>query len=274
HALAGFRAVPGALELLDALDVRELAAYVELLAAQPDADGLRALFTTWITLPQPALAQLVPYLLAACVEHIKARGPYVRECRTVLQLAEPYPTDAGVMTSLLLNHLVLAPGEAIYLPPGNLHAYLHGIAVEIMANSDNVLRGGLTPKHVDVPELLRVLDFTAGDLPVLRGRFDGGRETVYCAPIPEFQLSRLDWAAGETEPAKLDGTSLPGHPDPGPQVLLTVAGCAVLESTDGRTLDLPRGAAAWVPAAEPPVSVRGTGAETRVFRATTGKNQI
>ena len=271
HALAGFRAVPSALELLHALNVRQLAAYVELLNAQPDADGLRALFTTWITLPQPALAELMPYLLAACVEHIKARGPFARQCRTVLQLAEPYPTDAGVMTSLLLNHVELAPGEAIYLPPGNLHAYLHGTAVEIMANSDNVLRGGLTPKHVDVPELLRVVDFVAGDIPVLRGAYDGARETVYCSPTPEFQLSRLAWAAGETEPAKLDGAGPPGHPDTGPQILLSVAGTAVLEATDGRTLELPRGAAAWLPAADPPVTVSGTGGETRVFRATTGK---
>lgn len=60
----------------------------------------------------------------------------------------------------MLNRISLGPGEGIYLPAGNLHAYLHGVGVEVMANSDNVLRGGLTPKHVDVPELLRVLDFT------------------------------------------------------------------------------------------------------------------
>jgi mannose-6-phosphate isomerase len=264
HALAGFRAVPRALELLYALNVRELAAYVELLAAQPDADGLRALFTTWITLPQPALTELIPHLLTACVEHIKARGPFARECRTVLQLAEPYPTDAGVMTSLLLNHVVLAPGEAIYLPPGNLHAYLQGTAVEIQANSDNVLRGGLTPKHVDVPELLRVVDFVACDIPVLRGDPDGGRhETVYRTPTPEFELSRLDWAAHDTEPVRLDGDE--------PHVLLSVAGTAVLVAEDGRTLELPRGASAWVAATDPPVMVCGTGEQCRVFRATTGK---
>ena len=274
HALAGFRSVATALELLDALCVPELAAYVELLAAQPDGDGLRALFTTWITLPQQALAELVPRLLGACVEHIRARGPFGRECRTALQLAEPYPTDAGVMTSLLLNHVRLMPGEAIYLPPGNLHAYLHGTAVEIQANSDNVLRGGLTPKHVDVPELLRVLDFADGDIPVLCGEpgcaedgAGGPREIVYRTPTPEFQLSRLDWADGDTEPAVLACRASPARP----QVLLNVAGTAVLEAADGRRLELPRGAAAWVAAADPPVAVRGTGERCRVFRATTGK---
>jgi len=268
HALAGFRAVPATLGLLRALDVSELAPYVELIAAQPDSDGLRALFTTWITLPQVALAQLMPHLLAACVAHLKARGPFARECRTVLQLAEPYPTDAGVLTSLLLNHLVLAPGEAVYLPPGNLHAYLHGTAVEIQANSDNVLRGGLTPKHVDVPELLRVLDFTAGDTPVLAGEPVSRLETIYRTPTPEFQLFRLDWsesdwAAGDRSAAVLDGD--------GPQILLAVAGAAVVEAADGATLELPRGAAAWLAATDPPVRVCGAAEGTRIFRATTGK---
>ena len=78
----------------------------------------------------------------------------------MLELGERYPGDAGVLAALLLNRVSLAPGEAIFLPAGNLHTYLHGVGLEVMANSDNVLRGGLTPKHVDVPELLRVLDFT------------------------------------------------------------------------------------------------------------------
>ena len=262
HALAGFRSVPHTVELLHELNVPELASHVRLLAGQPDSDGLRALFTTWITLPQPALAQLMPHLLAACVAHIRARGRYARECRTVLQLAEAYPNDAGVLTSLLLNHLVLAPGEAIYLPPGNLHAYLHGTAVEIMANSDNVLRGGLTPKHVDVPELLRVLDFTARDTQVRQGE-PAGRETLYRTPMAEFRLSRLDWPAGAAKPVTLDAGR--------PQILLSVAGRATVHAADGRVLPLPCGAAIWLAAADPPVIVCPTGDECRIFRATTGK---
>src|SRR6202012_4358237 len=75
--------------------------------------------------------------------------------------AADFPGDVGVALTLLLNYVRLAPGEAIYLPAGNVHAYLRGTGVEIMANSDNVLRCGLTPKHVDVPELLHITDFTA-----------------------------------------------------------------------------------------------------------------
>ena len=82
-------------------------------------------------------------------------------------LAAHYPGDPGVLVALLLNHVRLAPGEAIWMPAGNLHAYLRGAGVEMMAASDNVLRGGLTPKRVDVDELLRVLRFEVLDDPIL-----------------------------------------------------------------------------------------------------------
>ncbi|MSZ46832.1 MAG: mannose-6-phosphate isomerase, class I, partial [Actinobacteria bacterium] len=81
-----------------------------------------------------------------------------------------YPGDPGVVLSLLMNHVFLEPGQALFLPAGNIHAYLHGLGVEVMAASDNVLRGGLTPKHVDVDELERVIDFTAGHVPLVEPR--------------------------------------------------------------------------------------------------------
>ena len=105
-----------------------------------------------------------------------------------------------MLAALLLNRLVLAPGEAIYLPAGNLHTYLHGTGVEVLANSDNVLRGGLTPKHVDVPELLRVLDFSCGDMPVLDRR--GGRAAARCTGPPRRSSScpGCEWAPASRGP--------------------------------------------------------------------------
>jgi mannose-6-phosphate isomerase len=194
HALVGFREVPGTLALLRALDVAELAPHVALLAAQPDAAGLRALFTTWITLPQSVLDRAVPALQAACVR-LAADGEFAREARMALELSERYPGDAGVLAALLLNLAVLEPGEALYLPAGNMHAYLSGAGVELMANSDNVLRGGLTPKHVDVAELLRVLDFTPHTPPVLHGTDDNGW-VRYDTDAAEFLLRRLDGGRG------------------------------------------------------------------------------
>ena len=259
HVLAGFREAARTVELLTALDVPQLAPYRELLAAQPDADGLRALFTTWITLPQPAIDVLLPPMLDGCIDLLRAHGPFAPECRTVLQLAEAHPCDGGVLASALLNHIVLAPGEALYVPAGTLHAHLRGTAVEIMANSDNVLRGGLTPKHVDVPELLRVLDFTSGDLPVQRGRRGRSRETAYHAPAAEFALSRLDWPAGDVEPVRLAGC--------GPQILLCTAGTADVRTDDGRILPLARGTSVWLAAADPEVTIFPRAGPVQLFRA-------
>src|SRR6202044_1030781 len=160
EALAGFRPAARTIELLRALAVSDLDPYIDLLNDQSDADGLRALFTTWITAPQPDIDVLVSAVLDGAINYVSSGATqFAAEARTVLELGERYPGDAGVLASLLLNRISLAAGEALFLPAGNLHTCLRGFAVEVMANSDNVLRGGLTPKHVDVPELLRVLDF-------------------------------------------------------------------------------------------------------------------
>ncbi|MFC0544242.1 mannose-6-phosphate isomerase, class I [Kutzneria chonburiensis] len=261
HALAGFASPERTVRLLRGLDAPGLAHYTELLAGQPDADGLRALFTTWITLPQQALSQLLPQLLDSCVRQVKDRGEFDLECRTVLELGEAYPGDAGVLAAVLLNRIVLKPGEAIFLPAGNPHAYLRGTGIEILANSDNVLRCGLTPKHVDVPELLRVLDFSYGQMPVQRGDEVAPHNFVYPTPAAEFELSRLAWdSAGR--PVRIDHA--------GPQVLICIDGAVTLRRDDGVELPLTRGESAWLAAADPAVEVVPTSAPAAVFRATAG----
>jgi mannose-6-phosphate isomerase len=115
-----------------------------------------------------------------------------RELATVRLLAEEYPGDPGIVVSLLLNQVSLSRGEALYLPAGNIHAYLHGVGIELMAASDNVLRGGLTPKHVDVPELLAVLDFTDAAVPLVEPSVPCVGVSVYRpgagAQAPDFTL--------------------------------------------------------------------------------------
>ena len=243
HALAGFR------------DPHRT---VELLAGDPNREGLRALFTTWITLPQPAIDALLPELLDECVRHVKEHGPFELECRTALELGESYPGDAGVLAALLLNRLVLGPGEAIFLPAGNLHVYLSGTALEVLANSDNVLRGGLTPKHVDVPELLRVLDFGYGDMIVTTGEQSGARH-VYRTPAPEFELSRLEWRDDAT-PARLPGGT--------PRILATIDGALTVAAEE--KVVLPRGRAMWIPASDPEITLTPADTWTRAFAATPG----
>ena len=262
HALAGFRDPQRTVGLLRAIETPGMAQYTELLAAQPDADGLRALFTTWITLPQSALDALLPEVLDACVWHVKERGSYDRECRTVLELGERHPGDAAVLAALLLNRMTLHPGEGIYLPAGSPHLYLNGTAVEVLANSDNILRCGLTPKHVDVPELLQVLNFGSPATTVLDGEHEG-RTVVYRTEAEEFELSRVRWDETNSTPVELDSTD--------PQLVLCTQGRLSAVSQNGRPLPLGPGEALWIPAGDPSAELHVCdGQQATVFRATTG----
>lgn len=270
EALAGFRPAARTSELLRALAVSDLDPFIALLGDSPDgdqsdADGLRALFTTWITAPQPDLDVLVPAVLEGAIQYLSSEaGEFAAEAKTVLELGERYPGDAGVLAALLLNRVSLAPGEAIFLAAGNLHTYLHGVGVEVMANSDNVLRGGLTPKHVDVPELLRVLDFTPTTEEALRPAVHiEGPEVVYQTPAEEFAVSRLT----------LDGAYLshevdaPAHHD-GPQILLCTEGSVTVHAKS-KTLTLHRGESAWVPSDDGPIRLLAQ-QRAALFRATIG----
>lgn len=261
HALAGFRPAHESVELLTALGIPELETYRGMLAAQPDAEGLRALFTTWITLPQPSVDALLGPTTEACIELVRTGHAFADRCRVLLQLAEAHPGDVGVLAAALLNYVVLQPGEGLYLGPGTLHSYLHGAGVEVMANSDNVLRGGLTAKHVDVAELLRVLDFDDGGPAVLTGHRARPHQLVYRTPGEEFELSRLEWSSGESDPLPLAGN--------GPQVMLCTRGAVRLCAEDGRAVELRRGDAAWLAAADPAVTVCPAAGPVQVFRATT-----
>ncbi|MFN2477586.1 MAG: mannose-6-phosphate isomerase, class I [Pseudonocardiaceae bacterium] len=280
QALAGFRDPRRTVELLEALDVPALEPYRAMLAAEPNADGLRTLFTTWITMPEPAMKALLPPTLDACVALLRRNGvcgscptppsdfqsprggDFRSECRVVLELAETYPGDVGVLAALLLNYVVLASGEAMYLPAGNLHTYLRGTGVEISANSDNVLRGGLTSKHIDVPELLRVLDFSHGALPVQRGEPVGPHETAYRTLAEEFQLTRLEWAHGESTPMCLHSRW--------PQILLCTQGSARLHSLDGGSVTVRRGGSVWLAAEDPEVTLCPGPGPVQLFRALPG----
>jgi mannose-6-phosphate isomerase len=153
----------------------------------------------------------------------------------------------GVLVAMLMNEVRLSPGQALYVPPRQPHAYLSGTGVELMAGSDNVLRAGLTPKHVDVPELLRVASFEPGEPDVVEP-VRGQGEDVYPAPPPEFRLSRVG-----------DGVVLPAG---GPQLLLCAEGTVRLRR-DGRELGLRRGEAAFAGHRGGPVAVTGSGTAFR-----------
>ncbi|EGX57156.1 mannose-6-phosphate isomerase [Streptomyces zinciresistens K42] len=241
--LCGFRAPLAAAALLDGLGVDSLKPYVDLLHARPEEAALREVLTAILTADREQMARTVAEAAAACSRLGRAYAPYA-------DIAHHHPGDPGVIAAMLLNHVRLQPGEALFLGAGIPHAYLDGLGVEIMANSDNVLRCGLTPKHVDVPELLRIVRFEAGDAGVLRPEAAPDGEEVYETPIDEFRLSRYVLPEGTTAHDLTRAT---------PQILLCTAGrlrAGEFELTPGRSVFVPAGEKAEV-----------TGAGT-VFRAT------
>ncbi|WP_411375886.1 mannose-6-phosphate isomerase, class I [Arthrobacter sp. MPF02] len=254
HIAAAFDAVEGPVPGI-------LPALLEDLAASDEGAGLRKAFERLITGGQDvadSTARVVAALLAA-----GPPAPYEAELRTVVSLNEKYPGDPGVLISLLLNRISLQPGEAVYLPAGNVHAYLHGLGVEVMASSDNVLRGGLTPKFVDVPELLRTIDFQPVAVPMLPAELSVMDQELYRPPFEEFQLQRIELGP-EDGPVPLAQS--------GAAVVVVVAGEVYLDSPKG-DLQLARGGSAFLAAAEAPVNVHPVAGRTEralAFAVTTG----
>jgi mannose-6-phosphate isomerase len=156
EGLCGFRAPHETVDLLDALALPQLGRCAELLRQQPNPDGLRAVTTDLVNLDAAARTDLVDSLVGVAAVYA---GPHAALISWVPRLAALYANDVGIAIALLLNYVALEAGQALFLGAGNVHAYLHGLGVEVMANSDNVLRAGFTDKHIDRDELLSVADF-------------------------------------------------------------------------------------------------------------------
>jgi mannose-6-phosphate isomerase len=269
-ALCGFRPAADSraifLHLAACFDLAglELPALVPQLLgdlAQPDEPAaLRSAFERLIAGGED-VSHATAMIVAALVSGAPM-GTHVAELTTVVNLNHDYPGDPGVLISLLLNRISLAPGEAVYLPAGNVHAYLHGLGIEVMASSDNVLRGGLTPKFVDVPELLKTVAFEAVAVPMLAAETTMLGQELFRPPFREFQLQRIELAPG-AEPVPLAQS--------GAAVVIVTAGSVRLDSPKGE-LRLERGASAFLPAAEAPVNVHavsGAAGPALAFAVTT-----
>ncbi len=228
HGLCGFRDPGETAVLLESLAVPELGPWITALRTDPPAEALRTVLTQMLDeSSRPVLSAVEPVLTGAYAD-----------------IARAHPGDPGILAALLLNHVRLKPGEALFLAAGVPHSYLGGLAIEVMANSDNVLRCGLTGKHMDIPELMRVVEFA----PSAPARVEpaGNR---YSTSAEEFTLVRH----GLTD----DPEELPAGL---PQTLLCLDGEARLAS-----LTLSRGEAAFIPAGAPAAALTGKGTLYRVL---------
>jgi len=237
-ALVGFQAPRHIIENFSSLRSRTLTPLLTDLRVSPEG-GLPAFFRALMTLPMPDRRSVLSDLRRA---HLPPPiAPVVH------LLIAAYPDDLGALAPLYLNHVLLAPGEAIFLPPGELHAYLEGLALELMAGSDNVLRGGLTQKHIDVPQLLDNLSFRTGRPPVLHPLPIAPGLEEWRAPTDRFSLSRVT-VSGEVPVAQRQGV----------EIVLCVAGDLHLRGKDTEH-PMRRGDAALIPASVGGYRVTGAG---------------
>jgi mannose-6-phosphate isomerase len=236
HALCGFRPVPEIQRRLAALDVVGLREMRRAFEAPDEKRALRQGLEAWLGIPESQRTRLLEEVLAAA-RRLAAEDPVLA---WLPRLHEQHPDDLGMLAPVFLNLVTLAPGEAVFLPARELHSYLEGMGVELMANSDNVLRGGLTSKHVALSELLSILRFASSRVEVLKPCVLAGGLEAYPTPVAEFELSRLDVGPGAT--LGVDG-------DGGVEILICTAGAVGVRAAAATApLSLAAGQSCLVPA--------------------------
>jgi mannose-6-phosphate isomerase len=234
EALCGFRSLVDAHGLLDALSTPALEPLRAILSASGEPQQRFAASLEYLlrleTVDATVLVDEVVAAMGSCSD-----PRYLHVTQSLQRVASDYPDDVGVVVGLLLNHITLEPGQALFLGPGNLHAYLSGVGVELMANSDNVIRGGLTPKHIDLDELLAVVDCSPLEVPTENPTSSAH---TFSSPVEEFALSRVDLSAGGS---------------------MSVVGPAIVLLTEGSAGGVCKGQPVFIAAGDHPWALTGTG---------------
>ena len=254
EALVGFRDPVRTAQLFEDLGVGD--ALASVIGPLRDRDGSPALQEVFLDVPSlDDRRHLVDEVLGAAVNHLDAPGELGLFARTAVEIDEYFPSDPGILAALLLNRFSLEPGQALALAPGVMHSYLRGCCIEVMANSDNVLRGGLTAKHIDVDALLHVVSFAPTPAEVL---LPSGSDGTYIYPtsFEEFEL----WLLQPT-----DGSPLQVPRSDSGRICLVASGSFEL-SGDGDPVVLKPGKAVFI-GAEEAIVARGEG---QLFVAATG----
>ena len=263
EAFCGFRSVSETIDSFERLGQPLLLPLSRMLRAEPNATGTRAVLEQLLVTPTQSQRQLVEQTLAAAEQGQSMAGPDQSHLRWIAKLGRIYPGDVGVVTALMLNYVYLEVGQAMFLPAQTLHSYLSGVGIEIMASSDNVLRGGLTPKHVDATELLRVLTFEPLPPPIVTPTTVSQVERAFLTPAADFRLSQIQLGSHPS-----DNPILSHKWEPlGPELLLCSEGHFNATAEGQLPLTLTRGQSVFVGADSRSVLLEGHGT---VFRATVG----
>ncbi|KYN89718.1 mannose-6-phosphate isomerase [Vibrio cidicii] len=251
QAMNGFRPFDEIIAQFRLCDIPEINGYLEQFERNPSQDGLCHFFVEILSMKEARKLNAVDHLLSYAAMN-QARPV----CELILDLAEQYPNDVGLFAPLLLNVITLKPGEAMFLCARTPHAYIKGTGLEIMANSDNVLRAGLTPKHMDVEELVKCTDFVPKPINTLLTQAEiSGCEHHFPVPVQDFQFSVFQ--APKEQRVEMSSA----------EILMPIDADVTLLAQSGETLVLGKGQSAFIPAY---VGTYRLSCEGRVARAFNG----
>jgi len=214
--------------------------------------GLKGFFYQLMTTEKAKQAKVVEEVVAFAEKRTEKEPVWT----WIAKLNQAYPGDVGVLSPAFLNLVQLKPQQAMFLPAGELHGYLEGTGIELMANSDNVLRGGLTAKHIDVQELLSILNFTEIELTILQPQRVASGEAVYPTGTAEFVLSIVEVSGG---------APFIGARKRSVEIMICTKGEATITDLgEGETTGLSRGTSVIVPAAVEQYRIEG---EATLYKA-------
>lgn len=250
-ALNGFRPIDEIIEIMGELQHPAVAGPLIKLRANPDREGLKRFFRAVMTMGTAETRETT----AQAIRVVNKQGPEPAS-EWVIRINQLYPGDVGVLCAMMMRFIRLQPGQGLFQGPGTLHACLQGIAIELMANSDNVHRAGLTRKHIDVPQLLKTLEFGSERAQVVEPKRTGEHETVWDTTAEEFVLSRVE-LRGRDRYTSAARRSF--------EILMCTEGEGhIVDSAALRDLELAKGCAVAVPAEVPAYGLEG---DLTVFKA-------
>ncbi|MBL0885865.1 mannose-6-phosphate isomerase, class I [Myceligenerans indicum] len=257
EGLAGFRSVRTILGLLEGLEGSLVSGVRQALARDRSSAGMHDAFHHLLSARSDTDCRSdIQYTVDGVRARLESGSPFTRADRTVIDLAEQHPGDPGAIASLMLNRVSLEPGEALFTPAGEVHAYLSGLGIEIMANSDNVLRAGLTTKLVDEENLVRCTSFAPRSpaVPEMTRAGSRGQVHTYRVPVSEFALTAAD--VDDDEPVSLPAT--------GPRIALCLDGTVELtaDRADHGPVTLRQGDSVFVPHDAGNLELSGSGHAT------------
>ncbi|MGR2857022.1 mannose-6-phosphate isomerase [Erwinia sp. 1181_3] len=252
YALTPFKAINGFRPLSEIVSLLQPVAGAHPAIAHflntPDTTSLASLFASLLSMQDEEKS------LALDILRTTVASQSVEPWQTIAEIADVYPDDSGLFAPLLLNVITLQPSDAMFLFAETPHAYLHGVALEVMANSDNVLRAGLTPKYIDVPELLANLRFDSRPAEsLLTTPVEQGKTLNFPIPVDDFAFAIHSLT---TDPVTVSQQSA--------AILFCIEGDALLK-WDEQMLSLTAGESAWITASESPLTLSGTGRVARVY---------